>query len=71
MEPPRFPVDPAHPISAQPALVVTAPCTRCGSPDTELLQRMRRNASGSDDWALCNSCGHAFTMSGSRTWPGA
>jgi uncharacterized Zn finger protein len=60
-------IPPAHSIPARPALSSTARCTRCGSPDTEPLARMRRHTcDDADEWVRCNECGHAFTT---PRWP--
>jgi hypothetical protein len=56
-------IPPAPLIPAQPAHASTAPCTHCGSPDTELLAMMQRYTCDADDWVQCNDCGYVFTTS--------
>lgn len=56
----------AHPIPAAPAHASTAPCTDCGSRDTEPLERMQRHTCDANDWVRCNACGHVFTT---PRWP--
>ena len=56
----------AHRIPAPPAHASTAPCTHCGSRDTEPLARMQRLTCAADDWVQCNECGHVFTT---PRWP--
>jgi len=55
---PRTPAPPAH----APA---TPSCPRCASSDTDMVV-MRRHTCDSDDWVVCNKCGHVFTPS---RWP--
>ena len=48
-------IPPAHPIPAQPIHPSLAPCTRCGSPDTEPLAMMRQHTCYADDWVGVSS----------------